>query len=83
MSASLVGSEMCIRDRSLPGHCEVELRSALELVEIPWTIGCALVELWVAQGARTAPQVLEWLHFRLSELELARPTTDARGNPIG
>eukprot|EP00969_Alexandrium_andersonii_P215904 9536718-Alexandrium_andersonii.AAC.1 len=35
---------------SLPGHCEDELRGALELVGLPWSLGCALVELWVAHG---------------------------------
>eukprot|EP00969_Alexandrium_andersonii_P111721 4934308-Alexandrium_andersonii.AAC.1 len=38
----------------LPGHCETELRGALDLVGLRWTIGCAVVELWAAHGVRTA-----------------------------
>eukprot|EP00969_Alexandrium_andersonii_P145861 6451518-Alexandrium_andersonii.AAC.1 len=63
---------------SLPGHSETELRGALELVGLPWTVGCAIVELWASHGVRAARQVLDWLHYRLSELELARPTDDSR-----
>eukprot|EP00969_Alexandrium_andersonii_P276067 12202546-Alexandrium_andersonii.AAC.1 len=59
---------------SLPGRRGLELRSALEVIGLPWTVGCALAELWVRHGVRTARHVLSWLHFRLGELEMARPT---------
>eukprot|EP00969_Alexandrium_andersonii_P042355 1858807-Alexandrium_andersonii.AAC.1 len=67
---------------SLPGHRDRELRNALEVIGLPWTVGCALAELWVRHGVRAAQQVLGWLHYRIDELEMARPTTDRLGRAI-